>query len=137
MRSLSPFACRSEGCLQTSLTSYFSSQFISSYVVLELFTVGNTLCAVYNKMSMESEHIYIHKTVERVDKRRIKLYTGLYRSSQVARKSSSPLPAPANFQNIEIRLESARAHAASFTASTEALTAPPFQLPLLRWIPRK
>ena len=37
-----------------------------------------------------------------------------YSSSQVACKSSPPVPAPAVFQNIEIRLESARAHAASF-----------------------
>ena len=74
MRSLPCFA---EGCLQTSLTSYFSSQFISLYVVLEAFILG-------------------------------------YSSSQVACKSSSPVPAPAVFQNIEIRLESARAHAASF-----------------------
>ena len=117
MRSLPRFAYRSEGCLQTSLTSYFSSQFISSYVVFEAFTVGNTLCAVYKKCQWNLStftHIKLWKDSGIIDKRRIKLYTGLYRSSQVARKSSSPLPAPAIFQNIEIRLESARAHAASF-----------------------
>ena len=88
-------------------------------------------------MSMESEYIYTHKTVERVrDKEESSFVLG-YSSSQVACKSSPPVPAPAVFQNIEIRLESVRAHAASFTASTEALTAPPFQLCVLRWIPRE
>ena len=37
-----------------------------------------------------------------------------YSSSQVARKSSSPVSASAIFQNIEIRLVSARAYATSF-----------------------
>ena len=65
-------------------------------------------------MSMESEYIYTHKTVERVwDKEESSFILGSS-SSQVACKSSPPVPAPAVFQNIEIRLESVRAHAASF-----------------------
>ena len=63
---LTPLCLPLGGLLADLSHSYFSSQFISSYVVIEPFTVGNTLCAVYNKMSMESEHIYTHKTVERV-----------------------------------------------------------------------
>ena len=93
---------------------------------------------------MESEYIYTHETVERVwDKEESSFILG-YSSSQVACKSSPPVPAPAVFQNIiEIRLESAARECGRtvmprlFTASTEALTAPPFQLCVLRWIPRE
>ena len=88
-------------------------------------------------MSLESEYTYTHKTVERVrDKEESSFILG-YSSSQVACKSSSPVPAPAVFQNIEIRSR-VRAHMPRiFTASTEALTATPFQLSVLRWIPRE
>ena len=98
--------------MQTSLTSYFSSQFISLYVVLEAFKLS-ILHVQYNinKISMESEYTFTHiklwKESGIIDKRRIKGYS----SSQVARKSSSPVPA---LGIIEIRLESARAHATSF-----------------------
>ena len=69
------------------------------------------MCSVITKMSMKSEYTFTHMKLWKesgiVDKRRIKGYS----SSQVARKSSSPVPAPGI---IEIRLESARAHATSF-----------------------
>ena len=81
-------------------------------------------------MSIESEYLYTHKTVERVCDHKQKKNQGLYWAIVVHRlHANPPVFAPAVLQIV---LESASAQDTSITASTEAPTAPPFQLSVLR-----
>ena len=85
-------------------------------------------------MSMESEYIYTHKTVERVWNQALYwaiVVQGLH--ANLPRLSLLPL----SFRILRFGSR-VRAHMPRFfTAPTEALTAPPFQLCVLKWIPRE
>ena len=101
-------------------TIYWKSMENSEYMASYFFPHSSLVCTQFLKrlncrqyftcsISIESDtftHIKLWKESGIIDKR-IKLYS----SSQVAPKSSSTVPAPGI---VEIRLESARAHATSF-----------------------
>ena len=85
-------------------------------------------------MSMESEYTYTHKTVERVWDKEKSSFILVHRLHANPPRLS---PLLLSFRILRFGSRVLAHMPRIFTASTEALTATPFQLSVLRWIPRE